>query len=81
MHCEFSYIPVDCLYPRGPLATPIGAAVEEAEEDWINDPDLRCEPVGEDTLAIGSVRKAAAFWRTFVKSSWVLSWIEKGYEL
>ncbi len=36
---------------------------------------------GGGSLATGSVRKSAPFWRRFVKSSWVLSWIEKGYEL
>jgi hypothetical protein len=55
--------------------------VEEVDEVWINDPDLRCEPVGEGPLATGSVRKSTAFWRSFTRSSWVLSYIEKGYEL
>ena len=48
----------------------------------MNDPVLLCEPaVGSGRIATGSVKKFAAFWRTFVISSWVLSWIEKGYEL
>jgi hypothetical protein len=47
----------------------------------LNDLDLLCEPVGSGPIATGSVSKFVAFWRTFVKSSWVLSWIEKGYEL
>ena len=47
----------------------------------MNDPDLLCEPAGSGPIATGSVKKYADFWRTFVKSSWVLSWIEKGYEL
>ncbi len=37
--------------------------------------------MGEGPLATRSVKKSDASWRTFVKSSWVLSWIEKGYEL
>jgi len=32
-------------------------------------------------IAMGSVSKSATFWRTFTKSSWVLAWIEKGFEL
>jgi hypothetical protein len=40
-----------------------------------------CEPVGSGPIATESVRKSTAFWRTSVQSSWVLSWIEKGYEL
>ncbi len=61
-----------------PLGFPIGVAVAE---DWIHYTDLPCEPVGSGQIATGSVRKLAAFWRTFTKSSLVLSWIEKGYEL
>ncbi len=40
-----------------------------------------CEPVGSGPIATGSFIKLAAFCRTFVKSSRVFSWIEKGYEL
>ena len=64
-------------YAWHPADVPIGVAVAE---DWIHDPDLPCEPVGSDLIATGSVRKSRTFWRTFTKSSWLLSWIEKGYE-
>jgi hypothetical protein len=47
----------------------------------LNGPDLLCEPAGSGPIATGSVKKSSAFWRTFVKSSWVLSWIEKDCEL
>ena len=47
----------------------------------IDDPELLCEPAGSGPIATGSVTKSAAFWRKIVKSSWVMSWIEKGYEL
>ena len=40
-----------------------------------------CEPVGSGPIATDNVRKLAAFLRTFVKSSWVLSYIEVEYEL
>ena len=63
---------------RGLPRLPIGATIVE---DWIDDLDLPCEPVGSGQIATGSVRKSAAFWRTFTRSSLVLSWIEKGYEL
>ena len=63
------------------MAASTGDLEAEGQEDWINDPDLSCEPVGEGPLATGSVRKSAAFWREFARSSWVLSWIERGYEL
>jgi hypothetical protein len=62
--------------PRGFFS--IGAAVDEV---YIQDSDLPCEPIGSSQLATGSVRKPTPFWRTFTKSSLVLSWIEKGYEL
>jgi hypothetical protein len=42
---------------------------------------MLCEPAGSGPITTGIVKKSAAFWRTFVKSSWVLWWIEKGYEL
>ena len=47
----------------------------------MKDPDLLYEPVGSGPIATGSVKKSPVFWRTFVKISWVLSWIKKGYEL
>ena len=53
----------------------------EGREDWISNPDLVCEPVGSGSIATGSVTANASFWRTFVKSSWVMSWIDNGYEL
>jgi hypothetical protein len=37
--------------------------------------------VSSGQLATVSVKKLAAFWRTSTKSSWVISWIERGYEL
>ena len=46
----------------------------------MNDSGLLCEPDGSRPIATGSVRKSNAFLRTFVKRSWILSWIEKGYE-
>ena len=61
-----------------PTGFPIGATVTE---DWIHDTDLPCEPMGSGRIATGSVRKSATFWKIFTKSSWVLSWIEKGYGL
>ena len=65
-------------YAWHPAGFPISVAVAE---DWIHDTDLPCEPVGSSQIATGSVKKLAAFWRTFTKSSWVLLSIEKGYEL
>ncbi len=37
--------------------------------------------MGFGPIATGSVKKIAAFWRTFVRSSWVMSWIDHKYEL
>ena len=53
----------------------------KGKEDWISNPDLVCEPVGSGSIATGSVKANASFWRSFVKSSWVMSWIDNGYEL
>ncbi len=57
-------------YAWHPTGFPIGAAVAE---DWIHDTDLPREPVGSGRIATGSVKKSAAFWKIFTKSSWVLS--------
>ena len=65
-------------YAWHPAGFAIGVAVTEV---LIYDTDLPCEPVGSVRIATGSVTKLAAFWRTFAKISWILSWIEKGYEL
>jgi hypothetical protein len=53
----------------------------EGKEDWITNPYLVCEPVGSGSIATGSVSANASFWRTFVKSSWLMNWIDNGYEL
>jgi hypothetical protein len=37
--------------------------------------------MGSGSISTGSVKENAPFWRTFVKSSWVMSWIDNGYEL
>jgi hypothetical protein len=55
--------------------------MEQVEEDYNNDQDLQCEPAGEGPLVTMSVRKFATFCRTFTRSSWMLSWIEKGYDM
>jgi hypothetical protein len=39
------------------------------------------EPAVSELLATGSVMKCAKFWRTFVRSSWVMQWIDYGYPL
>ena len=42
---------------------------------------MPCELVGHEEIAVGSVSSSAAFWRTFVRSSVVMDWIEEGYRL
>jgi len=51
----------------------------DEDEEW--DEDMPCEPAGHGEIAIGSVSGCSAFWRTFVRSSAVMDWIEKGYRL
>jgi len=43
--------------------------------------DDQFELASSGPIATGSVTKNAAFWRTFVRSSWVMDWIENGYKL
>ena len=45
------------------------------------DYDQPFEPAGSEPLATGSVTQCAEFWRTFVRSSWVMQWIDYGYPL
>ena len=43
--------------------------------------DIPWEPAGYGQIAIGSVTSCKEFWRTFVRSSVVMDWIEHGYAL
>jgi hypothetical protein len=45
------------------------------------DEELPCEPAGHGEIATGSVSRCFPFWRTFVRSSVVMQWIEFGYRL
>ena len=49
------------------------------EED--TEMDIPCEPAGHGEIATGSVTSCKEFWRTFVRSSVVMDWIEHGYAL
>ena len=52
----------------------------DSEAD-LDDTDLPCEPAGHGIIATGSVESCKEFWRTFVRSSVVMDWIENGYQL
>ncbi len=43
--------------------------------------ELPCEPAGHGEIATANVLSCAQFWRTFVRSSVVMQWIEHGYRL
>ena len=43
--------------------------------------DIPCEPAGHGEIATGSVTSCLEFWRTFVRSSVAMEWIEHGYAL
>ncbi len=47
--------------------------MKEAELPW--------EPEGHGQIATGSVSSCQEFWRSFVRSSVVIGWIEHGYAL
>ncbi len=55
----------------------VGAGINNAE----GEEDLPCEPAGHGTIATGSITKCQEFWRTFVHSPVVMTWIEEGYRL
>ena len=42
---------------------------------------MPCEPAGQGEIAVGSVSSCAAFWRTSVRSSVEINWIEEGYRM
>ena len=42
---------------------------------------MPCEPAGHGEFAMCSVSTCSPFWRTFVRSPVVMSWIEEGYRL
>ena len=48
-------------------------------DDW--DPQSNYEPAGSEPITTGNISKCASLWRTFVKSKWVMGWIDKGYDL
>ena len=43
--------------------------------------ELPCEPSGDGAIATGSVTTCKEFWRSFVRSSTAMVWIEKGYHV
>ena len=49
------------------------------EED--TEMDIPCEPAGHGEIATGSITSCKEFWRTFVRNSVVMDWIEHGYAL
>jgi hypothetical protein len=48
-------------------------------DDW--DLQSNFERVGSEPITNGNISKCASFWRTFVKSKWVMGWIDRGYGL
>ncbi len=51
------------------------------EDEAAEDAELPCEPAGHGQIATGSVSNYQEFWRSFVRSSVVMVWIEHGYAL
>jgi hypothetical protein len=51
----------------------INEADEEEDNPW--------EPAGHGLIATGSVTSCLKFWRTFVRISVVMEWIEHSYAL
>ena len=55
------------------------AAGYEEDESWEIDDQI--ELAGSGPIVTDSVTKNVVFWRTFVRSYWVMDWIENGYKL
>jgi len=62
----------------GSVLAVIGRWDSGADQD---DNDLPCEPAGHGVIATESVESCKEFWRIFVRSSVVMDWIEKRYQL
>jgi hypothetical protein len=45
------------------------------------DQESHFEPVGSEPIHTGIISKCAAFWRKFVKSKWLISWVDNRYDL
>jgi hypothetical protein len=48
-------------------------------DDW--DLQSNFKLAGSEPITIGYISKCASFWRTLVKSKWIMGWIDKGYDL
>jgi hypothetical protein len=55
----------------------VGSRVDNAE----GEDELPWGPAGHGAIATGNIIKCQEFWRTFVRSPVVMSWIEEGYHL
>ncbi len=51
------------------------------EDEAVEDAELPWEPARHGQTATGSVNGCQEFWRSFVRSSVVMEWIEHGYAL
>ncbi len=59
------------------LLASLGADAANGEDEE----ELPCEPAGDGAIATDSVASCKDFWRSFVRSSTVMDWIEKGYRM
>ena len=56
-------------------------ARDYGDEEEAEDAELSWEPAGHGQIATGSVNNCQEFWRSFVKRSVLMDWIEHGYAL
>ncbi len=75
--CSGIHQPHEMAMLRLSLHASLGADAMNGEDKE----ELPCEPVGDGAIAIGSVASCKEFWRSFVRSSTVMDWIEKGYRM
>jgi hypothetical protein len=59
------------------LHTSLGADATNGKDEE----EMPCEPAGDGAIATGSVASCKEFWRSFVRSSPVMDWIENGYRM
>ncbi len=75
-HCITSLHYDGCLMHLYALSG-VGAGFDNAD----GDDELPWEPAGHGAIATRTITKCQEFWRTFVRSPVVMSWIEEGYRL
>ncbi len=73
-----------CIHPSpamSMLMLSLHASLGANATDGEDEEELPCEPAGDGSIATGSVASCKELWRSFVRSSTVMDWVENGYRM